>query len=410
MSSLPGTTSARIRDRFNPPGRILGLDLARGIALFAMIVTHIFELSDPAGFPTWAAVFAGRASALFAVLAGCSLVLSTRSRLAGDGRLRDAAPSVFIRAGSIIVIGLCLGTVSTFVAVILVNYGIMFALAFVFLRLRAWALFVLAGLWMIVSPIVSMIIRSEADWFPNYLSMSWSDLLMPGPMFSDLFFTGYYPIVQWMSYILLGMAIAKTDINRRLPQIFAVGVGLVIAGKGISWLLLNSGGGYAALTQISALDGTDLNAALYTGSYGTTPTSSWWWLAISGPHSGTPFDLIATAGTALATIALSQALVVLLGSGTWWLAPLTAPGSLPLSIYSIHVVMLQFTRPLIGENPAFGAEVATRETVEFLVNVVVLIGFAVLWKLAVGRHGPLEEGIALLIRVTNKRGAPVSNG
>jgi hypothetical protein len=62
--------------------------------------------------PTWAAVFAGRASALFAVLAGCSLVLSTRSRLAVSGRLRDAAPSVLIRAAAIVLIGLCLGSIS----------------------------------------------------------------------------------------------------------------------------------------------------------------------------------------------------------------------------------------------------------------------------------------------------------
>src|SRR5699024_8650398 len=62
--------------------------------------------------------------------------------------------------------------------------------------------------------------------------------------------------------------------------------------------------------------------------------TSWWWLAIAGPHSGTPFDLLATAGTALMTIGACQAAAVLLGRRSWVLAPLSAPGSMPLSVYS----------------------------------------------------------------------------
>src|SRR5699024_10687407 len=134
-----------------------------------MMVTHIFALGDETGMPTGAAAFAGRASALFGVLAGCSLVLTTRWRLAESGRLRDAAPRVLIRAAAIVLIGLCLGSSSSLLAVILVNYGVMFALALFFLRLRARTLFVLAGVWMGLSPVVSMIVRSEFGLEPGYL-------------------------------------------------------------------------------------------------------------------------------------------------------------------------------------------------------------------------------------------------
>ena len=190
------TTSATVTGRLSPAGRLIGLDVARGIALLAMMVTHIFALGDEAGMPTWAAVFAGRASALFAVLAGCSLVLSTRSRLAVSGRLRDAAPSVLIRAAAIVLIGLCLGSISGLLAVILVNYGIMFALALFFLRLRAGALFAIAGVWMVLSPIVSMWVRSTFLLEPSYLPMGFFDLATPGTMLTDLFLTGYYPVLQ----------------------------------------------------------------------------------------------------------------------------------------------------------------------------------------------------------------------
>ena len=394
-------TSARVLRRLSPDGRLIGLDVARGIALLAMMVTHIFALGDEAGMPTWAAVFAGRASALFAVLAGCSLVLSTRSRLAVSGRLRDAAPSVLIRAAAIVLIGLCLGSISGLLAVILVNYGIMFALALFFLRLRAGALFAIAGVWMVLSPIVSMWVRSTFLLEPSYLPMGFFDLATPGTMLTDLFLTGYYPVLQWLSYILLGMAVAKLDIGRHLLALFTAGLGLFVVGRGVSWILLNVFGGDAALVAVSEMWGTDLTAALFTGSYGVTPATSWWWLAIAGPHSGTPFDLLSTGGTAVMTIAVCQATAVLLGRRSWLLAPLSAPGSMPLSVYSAHVVLLEITRRQIVGNPMEVSATPGEQTLEFVIHALTFVLLPLLWKLAISSRGPLEGGIAGIIRAAS---------
>src|SRR5699024_375509 len=149
------------------------------------------------------------------------------------------------------------------------------------------------------------------------------------------------------SYILLGMAVAKLDISRHLLPVFTAGLGLFVLGRGASWLLLNVFGGGAELVDVSEYFGTDLTAALFTGSYGVPPTTPWWLLAIAGPHAETPSDLRATAGTALMTIGACQAAAVLLGRRSWVLAPLSAPGSMPLSVYSAHVVFLEITRPMI---------------------------------------------------------------
>ena len=394
-------TSAKVLRRLSPDGRLIGLDVARGIALLAMMVTHIFALGDEAGMPTWAAVFAGRASALFAVLAGCSLVLSTRSRLAVSGRLRDAAPSVLIRAAAIVLIGLCLGSISGLLAVILVNYGIMFALALFFLRLRAGALFAIAGVWMVLSPIVSMWVRSTFLLEPSYLPMGFFDLATPGTMLTDLFLTGYYPVLQWLSYILLGMAVAKLDIGRHLLALFTAGLGLFVVGRGVSWILLNVFGGDAALVAVSEMWGTDLTAALFTGSYGVTPATSWWWLAIAGPHSGTPFDLLSTGGTAVMTIAVCQATAVQLGRRSWLLAPLSAPGSMPLSVYSAHVVLLEITRRQIVGNPMEVSATPGEQTLEFVIHALTFVLLPLLWKLAISSRGPLEGGIAGIIRAAS---------
>ena len=65
-------------------GRLVGLDVARCLALLGMVATHVLDERTPAGDLTTAQWLAGgRASALFAVLAGVSLALMTREPLRG---------------------------------------------------------------------------------------------------------------------------------------------------------------------------------------------------------------------------------------------------------------------------------------------------------------------------------------
>src|SRR5690606_9273517 len=100
-----------------------------------------------------------------------------------------------------------------------------------------------------------------------------------------------------------------------------------------SWLLLETGG----LTELRAagvgshpVSGQPLDAALQTGMYGTTPTTSWWWLAVVTPHSGTPFDMWHTMGTAAAVLGAMLLLARRLGV---LLRPLAAIGSMTLTLY-----------------------------------------------------------------------------
>ena len=67
------------------------------------------------------------------------------------------------------------------------------------------------------------------------------------------------------------------------------------------------------------------------------PTDTPWWLAVAAPHSGTPFDLLHTAGTALAVLG---ALCLLPVAVTRFLRPVAAFGSMPLTVYTVHVLAL----------------------------------------------------------------------
>ena len=74
-------------------GRIVGIDVARGIALITMAATHIMLGHDPetGRLTAVGSLFGGRASALFAVLAGVSLAIVTGGPRPKAGRDRRRA-------------------------------------------------------------------------------------------------------------------------------------------------------------------------------------------------------------------------------------------------------------------------------------------------------------------------------
>ena len=304
-------------NRLAPANRNIGLDTARGIAIFGMIATHVVPLVSDSGEATSASIFAGRASALFAVIAGISIVLSTRRTLVSGGWAR-AAGGLLTRGLCIVVLGLILGLFTTHVAVILVNYGIMFMIATLFLRAGPRTLGVLAFLWIIVTPLISFAVRShyqlsQAFEIPNVFMLA-----EPGYLLTAIGLTGYYPVLQWLGYILIGMALGYLNWYRAVTcwSAVAVGTGLAALAKAFSWLLMTAPpAGFFAL-QESALDNYDktLDELLITGTHGVTPTDTWCWLTVSAPHTGTMLDLAGTIGVAVAAIGLCCLMSNALGS------------------------------------------------------------------------------------------------
>ena len=129
-----------------------------------------------------------------------------------------------------------------------------------------------------------------------------------------------------------------------------------------------------------ATDPASLDALLTHGLSGTTPTGSWWWLAVVAPHSGTPFDLAATIGSALAVTGLCV-LVARAQPRVW--AVVFGAGAMTLSLYTLHVlVMAQGWWPDWESPDHYGDQV--------LVVVVVGAFFAL-----VPMRGPLEALVAM---------------
>ena len=383
--------------RLAPPGRLGGIDTARGIALFGMMMTHTIPLSTPAGDPTAATFWAGKASALFAVLAGISIILSTRRTLSAPGfrPWLSAALALWVRGLLIVVIGLFLGSISSRLAIILVNYGVMFVIASLFLRLRWWLLGPLAAVWFTVTPFLSHAVRLEYGLLPQYVVPGLASIFDPAWLFEAIVLTGYYPVLQWLGYVFAGMALAAVPWHRLTPSLCAAGAGLLTAAAalGTSAALMGSRG-RAAIDAASG-PSDDVDDILLTGSYGVTPTDTWWWLASTAPHSATPLDLWYTAGTALTIIGLCSAVAAGLGRHTVWLAPLSAPGSMPLTVYSGHVVLLEITGLF-----------AVRPWPEYILHVVLAVLFALVWRSLISARGPLESVVSTASHAAGLRVRP----
>lgn len=329
-------------------GRLYGIDAARGLALLGMMATHLlptFE-STPELTPTWVGlVFSGRASALFAVLAGMGLALSTgKHRPLAGPELWRARRGVALRALVIAAVGLSLGSLEVNVAIILVHYAVLFLCVLPFLGMELKRLCAWAGGWIVGSPVLAYLLR---PWFlapepPLKLghNPSWEDVSSPARLLGDIFFTGYYPVFQWLSYFLVGLVVGRLVLDRAMVPVVLL-VGGLLAAMPAKWLgnaAIQDWGGLEALERVINSPGYPLANILQVNLTGIPQENSWWWLASAAPHSGTTLDLVHTSGTAVAVIGAC----LLLGRLAGWvnldlLLPLRGAGAMTLSLYSAHV-------------------------------------------------------------------------
>ena len=99
----------------------------------------------------------GRPAALFALLAGFSLIILTGRPQPRTGRAgRQAVGRVLIRSAVLIVLGYALTSLDTDVDVILACYGLLFVLALPLYRLRAATLALIAASAALVMPPVAV--------------------------------------------------------------------------------------------------------------------------------------------------------------------------------------------------------------------------------------------------------------
>ncbi len=361
---------------FGRPPRILGLDVARALAILGMAGAHVGEtptldVLDPS---TWGDLVHGRSSILFAVLAGVSIALMTGRSSRPDPALLPSIRLQLVGRGAVIfVIGLALEFLHTPIAVILTLYGLLYVAVIPFLRWRPWQLLTGAAVLAIAGPPAVALLSAVT--------------LEPYGAGIAFVLDGSYSIVVWMALVLAGLALGRLHVAtlRTAWITLGAGVALAVAGYGLGAmgedvvrridggepLMGGSGGGWDEYPD--ALAAADPIGAMLRAVFAVEP------------HSGGVAEVVGSGGFALAVIGLCLLLARPL---RWPFLPLAALGSMPLSAYSGHILAIAL---LVGPGGYY-----TSNTLWAVLAVGMLVA-ATLWSILVGR-GPLERLVGAAAR------------
>ncbi|MFD0416750.1 DUF418 domain-containing protein [Streptomyces sp. NPDC127108] len=329
-------------------GRLLGVDLARGLAVFGMYAAHVGPAPQDAGGVTGflLELSHGRSSALFAFLAGFSLILLMGRSTPRTGRAgRRAVLHVLIRALVLLALGTALTMTGTPVEVILAYYGLFFALLLPLYRLRPRTLAVLAAATALTLPQLRYLLLRSLDgsaWGERVIAHDPLARLSDTDGFLDLFVTGSYPALAWLSFLLAGMAVARLDLASSAVRVrlAATGAALAALGHGGSWLALHLLPGLpAALAADATWDGP-VTASWWSDVAGVPQTPNTAWLWVAAPHSETTLSILANTGIALLVLTACVTALDRLPRLTRWARPVIAVGSMSLTAYVLHIALI----------------------------------------------------------------------
>lgn len=344
-----------------PPatGRIVGVDVARALAIIGMLAVNVGPKAR-GGVSGWLySIPHGRASVLFVLLAGLGVALLTRRR-----RPVQRWRVLGWRAGLLLLAGLALQLLDHDVNVILQTYGVLFLLAALALPLPDGALLAAAAVVTVAGPVAwlgrQLAAGGDADPDPPALGDA------AGPAVEALLLTGPYPVVTWLAPFLLGVWLGRRDLadHRLQRRLVVVGLAGTVAAPALSRLLTAATGG--------PVEEPGPRMLLTNAAHGQMPL----WLV------GSSAAAVAALGLCLVVLARpAPAPGPVARGGARWARPLVAAGQLSLTIYVLHLVALHFLRPLPHD-------LLQGVVITAAMTVLALLG-ATAWRQRF-RRGPLE--------------------
>ncbi|GAB3630710.1 heparan-alpha-glucosaminide N-acetyltransferase domain-containing protein [Microbacterium shaanxiense] len=377
--------------------RIVGIDIARFVAIIGMMAAHlVVQLgSDPnagridslAG-KLIGATISSTSATTFAVLGGVSLVLLSRSmRDRSRGRMLT---SILIRGFAISLIGVLLEILVGPISVVLTAYGVAMIIAAFALLLPSTAVTVIAVVLWLGGGAVNAQVREGIAATPTSAPGPIDEV---GRVLRDLLLTGHYPAITWVAYMLTGILLARilfATLTRNALRRLCLR--LVFWGLAI----------YAVITvvgRIARMRPTwfglpDVGESMLSSGRGAPIGTELWMLIIPTPHSGNPADMLRTVAGACLLIGLFILLFdVRRREHGFAVETVRAAGAAPLTIYTAHVLVTMLlsavaTRAIIAGEATAPVWYAQGVGILLLQIVGVLVIGAVLARLH--RRGPLE--------------------
>ncbi len=434
-----------VRDRLRKYGdsaspRIIGLDVARAFAILGMIAAHSLNLPimpDPLKPTTWVGIVNGNSAGLFAVLAGVSMAIMTGGRTLPSPEEMPAIRLRMLGRGAVLfVLGLALEMLNTPIAIILTSWGLLYIVVLPFVRVRRRRLAVWAvGLAVVAPAGMALIQRLFLDPYSAGLELTvagtypvhvWIALMLFGMILgrSDLRARRVQLTIAGagLAGVLVlfglgaGISVAASSILDSMTDSASVdgssgSVGSGPAGAGSDQLPADS----STSSDMPTVSPSELDPSLVCEEWGDgsvfcspdssssapgavpdTEGSAWpeypnalgdimdlLWTVLAAllspmPHAGSTVEMVIIASVSSTVLGLC----LLAGRPLRWpLLPLAALGSMPLTVYVLHVVLVFLVAGPTG---------AVFAVWMFALLTGVCVGYALLWWLFMGR-GPLER-------------------
>lgn len=353
--------------------RIHALDLARAVAVFGMVFSHLgpeLPYSGVSGILMDART--GLPSALFAVLTGVSLsIMGTPAAIEGGPALAHSRNRLVSRGILVTALGFLLTQLQQSIAVVLVSLGIAMVLLSWTPRARTGTLVWLALILLLLGPVLQVAI--------------------PGFFATSALLGGAYPLFAWLTYVTVGVLVHRWLVTIRPPS-FLLGV-LAAAGAVVVW---------AGLSTRSLLGSETVSSeGLYDTSLANPdapvqlPASAFVFLSPIS-HTGGLVEQLTNITAAVAVIALCL-LLCRSAMLTTVFYPLRATGSMALSTYVLHVLTgsavlggLGYGLHGTGTWEEYLDQLPESTTLAFWLTLLIAVVGATLWRLRF-RRGPCEE-------------------
>lgn len=195
--------------------RIIGLDLARSIAIFGMILVNFKMVLGNVGessFKWILDLFDGKAAATFVVLAGVGLALTFKAPSNTHSRygINQTTIKICKRAAFLFVIGLIY--IPIWPADILHFYGIymLLSLIAIFYPKLTWPLILLQ---LVAYPVLILKFNYEQGW--DFNTLTYVDFWTTAGFIRNLFYNGFHPVVPWSAFMLVGIWFGRKDLSNR---------------------------------------------------------------------------------------------------------------------------------------------------------------------------------------------------
>lgn len=335
-------------------GRLLGVDVARALALVGMLMVHFGPKGETDLLGRLYALPHGRASILFVLVAGIGVsLLGRRPEVRTDARLR-----LFCFALFLLPLGLALEALHHPVAVILHHYAVFYLLGIAAMGLSSRVLAWLAGIASVVGPLIFYAGMMVAPKMFARESAELGDSLVT--IFSALLFTGPYPLIVWSGPLLWGMWIGRQDLHepRVRRRMMWTGAAIAVVAIVASEVLFRTFGEPASNTD-------------------------WRFIFAHTAHSEMPLWIIGGIGSAVFAFGL---IMEISAHWTKLVRPLAMLGQMALTVYVAQVLLLTAAGPMLRQDEA-GAALIIVALLTFVATV-----FAVIWR-RYQRRGPVERAM-----------------